>query len=177
MAVVKKNQTKIHRWVAYYLLSKIVRKLQPNKYVMAGSYRRGKWWLNDLDLLIEVASDSEAEGYVHRIQQFGWLPVEGRGRYNLTTFSKQFYKDLSGHIVILDLFLIEPGAWGNALLFTTGSKYFNNRLRSKAISLGYSWNNPRYFERLVDGVQISFDTEHKALAFLGERWIRPRVRL
>src|ERR1035437_178582 len=173
MSVVIPNQAKVHRWTVWFLARQLTNKLNIKSYVLSGSYRRGKWWCNDIDLLVPIESESEGNGIIARLYQLGWKYTPYR-RTSENVFSHQFMKKMGDKYLVLDLFLALPGTWGNALLFTTGSKYFNDNIRENLDKAGYSWRNPRYFTHLKSDTMCSFATEKAALDFLGMPWVKPK---
>lgn len=176
MSVVIENQAKLHRWVVRYIVRKLVQQLGIEKYVISGSYRRGNWWCNDIDLLIPTSGAEENIGIDRLLRKMGWRLRPGRN-FHPDIFSRQYIKVLGGKTVVMDVFLAPPGIWGNALLFTTGPKSFNDMIRAKLIKMGYSWSNPRYFTHIETNQPMSFMTERSALAFLDLKWIKPRNRI
>ena len=176
MSIVVPNQIKIHRWVLWFLAKRLTSQLNIKTYTLAGSYRRGKWWCNDIDLLIPMESESHAEGIKCRLRQLGWRSTPYR-RANDNIFSCQYIKKIGEKYMVLDLFLAPPGTWGNCLLFTTGSKHFNDNIRENIIKMGYSWSNPRYFTHIKSDTKISFMSEKAALDFLKMPWVEPKNRL
>lgn len=175
MSIVTENQTKLHRWIVWFLVKMIVKKIHIKKYVISGSYRRGKWWCNDIDLLIPIESVSEGEGIKAQLEKLGWKLRKSRFA-SKDIFSVQYVKRMGNGNTVLDLFLALPGTWGNALLFTTGPKEFNDDLREEIVSKGYSWSNPSYFTRIKTDERLSFTNEKAALAFLDKKWIKPSQR-
>ena len=176
MSITVPDQAKLHRWVLWLFARRLARQLHLKSYTLAGSYRRGKWWCNDIDLLVPIASESEGSALIARLYQLGWRYTPYR-RTSENVFSHQFQKRVDRKVIVLDLFLSTPGTWGNALLFTTGSKNFNDQIREDIVKMGYSWANPRYFTHIKTGTQCSFATEEGALAFLGLPWVKPKNRL
>jgi DNA polymerase/3'-5' exonuclease PolX len=168
------NQISLHRWVVWLIIKKIAYALDLKKYVISGSYRRGKTWINDIDLLISVNSDEEANGIKLRLAQLGWTCHASETDL---TLRNQFIKKINNKILVLDVFFSLPGTWGNCTLFTTGSKFFNDAIRSKLLSMGYHWDNPRYFTRVSNGSKVSFLSERGALDFLNIKWIKPSKRV
>ena len=169
------NQLKLHRWVVWFWARKIAKQLRLSNYVIGGSYRRGKWWCNDIDLLIPVRSPEEAEGMRERLKQLGWK--KRTTFFNDSTFGHLLYKKIGDKLLCLDVFFVYPGCMGNALLFTTGSKEFNDTLRANVISMGYSWAHPPHFERIIDSTNLCFDSEKAAFDFLNMEYIVPKHRL
>ena len=173
MCIVVENQIKLHRWALWLIVKKLTKAIHIENYVIAGSYRRGNWWCNDIDLLIPVANEIESKGIQENIKKLGW---KLRERIEGDPFSIQYTKETLGGTLVLDLFLATPGTWGNALLFTTGPKEFNDVLRNHMIDIGYSWHNPKYFKHTVKQTQISFSNEKAALTFLDIKYIQPNKR-
>jgi len=175
MSIVVDGQVKLHRFVVWMLTKQLTKQLGIEKYELAGSYRRGKWWCNDIDLLIPIANTEEADGILYLIKKLGWLSRPDR-RLTPNIFSKQFIKRTLYGTIVLDIFLVPPGSWGNALLFATGPKSFNDKIRSNIVSIGYSWADPRHFTSIRTDAKISFSTETSAFRFLDSKWIPPRRR-
>lgn len=175
MSIVIKNQVKIHRWVLWFLVKKLTMDLNIKDYIIAGSYRRGQWWCNDIDLLVPVKTSAQAEGLIAQILSNGWKYMPTR-KITSETFSHQFVKSTGAGNLILDLFLVPPGCMGNAMLFTTGPKSFNDKIRKGIIETGYSWANPKYFTHIKSNKELSFDNEKAAMKFLGIHWISPSRR-
>lgn len=176
MAISVPRQAVLHRWVLWLIANRLVKQLDIKEYTIAGSYRRGKWWCNDIDLVVPVESDSQKEGICLRLRQLGWKPTPFRIN-NEELFSRQFIKRIAGKYVVLDMFLAPPGTLGNALLFATGSTEFNNRIRASLATKGFTWHNPRYFTNIETGQQVSFISERVTMDFLGIKWINPKNRI
>lgn len=168
-----KNQITLHRWLVYFVVKIVCKKLHIAKYVIGGSYRRGKRWINDIDLLVPVSSESEADGIKIALSQMGWSCINSETEF---VFRNQFVKTVNNRTIVLDLFFSMPETWGNCLLFVTGSKHFNDEIRRKLIKLGYHWDNPRYFTSIFCGKKISFSNERAVFNFLNMRYRRPSKR-
>jgi DNA polymerase/3'-5' exonuclease PolX len=169
------GQVRLHRWVVWLTAKQIAKQLHIKDYVLAGSYRRGKWWCNDIDMLIPVSSIEEKDGIKARLAQLGWQ--KRADFFSASTFGHLLFKKVGDKVICLDVFFVLPGCMGNALLFTTGSQNFNDKIRADILSLGYSWANPPYFERIIDSSNICFSDEKAALCFLGMHWVAPKDRL
>ena len=175
MSIVVENQVKLHRWAVWFIARKLTKQLGIKDYTLAGSYRRGKTWCNDIDLLIQIHSEEEIRGITTLIEKLGWSPRSDR-RIHDNIFSCQFIKETAKGNIVLDLFLVSPGCWGNALLFATGPRSFNDKIRSNIVATGYTWTNPQYFTHIRTDKYMSFSKELSALKFLGKEWIPPRKR-
>jgi DNA polymerase/3'-5' exonuclease PolX len=161
--------------VVWFLAKKITKELGIQRYTLGGSYRRGKWWCNDIDIVVPVQSAEEAAGYKARLTQLDW--TQRANFFNEEPFGYLVSKKIGSRVICLDLFCVLPGCMGNALLFTTGSREFNDNIRSHIYTLGYSWSHPPYFEHIATCQKICFSSERAALKFLGLPWVKPRNRL
>jgi DNA polymerase/3'-5' exonuclease PolX len=175
MGLKYKNQLVLHRWIIRLFIWKLCREAGIKDYTISGSYRRGKWFCNDIDLVVPVKSDWQANGILTRFEQLGWTCTY-RSSETSSIFTNQFRKKILDKYLILDIFLSYPGHMGNTLLFTTGPKEFNDDIRYNIKGIGYSWTNPRYFKNLETDEKISFDCEKTAMNFLGLKWIKPSKR-
>jgi DNA polymerase (family 10) len=75
----------------------------------------------------------------------------------------------------VDLRVIEPGDWGAALCYFTGSKTHNIRLRQLAIQKGLKLNEYGLW-RENDGVRVAGATEEEVYDALGLPFIPPELR-
>lgn len=171
------NQAVIHRWIVKLLVFMLARKLGIDEYTIGGSYRRGKWFCNDIDLIIPVKSEMQKKGLMVRMQQLKWKNLNKRSEGFAIMWAEQFIKKIGSKYVVLDMFLVDPGSMGNALVFTTGPKSFNDKIRSEVLESGYSWANPKYFKHLETNECIAFDTEKGVFNFLGLKWVKPKNRI
>jgi DNA polymerase (family X) len=101
----------------------------------AGSYRRHKETVGDIDILIAVKKPSEklAQGIEERIRK---LPIVERvvaGGHTRIAF------DLKSKLRV-DIRIVGLNEWGSALLYFTGSKEHNISLRRRAIDRGMKLN-------------------------------------
>jgi len=145
-------------------LRETLRTTAPTEQVeVAGSFRRGRETVGDLDLLV-TSSDAEKVFDV-----FSALPeiaeVRMRGGTKETVL-------LKGGLQV-DLRVVAPEAFGAALQYFTGSKEHNVRLRSLARDRGLKINEYGVFrgEERVGG-----RTEEEVYERLGLAWIPPELR-
>jgi DNA polymerase (family 10) len=140
----------------------------------AGSYRRRKETIGDLDLLAET---TDPAGLMERFTSLGTVDhVVARGGH------KSSVRLMRGPQV--DLMVMPPGAAGAYRLHFTGSKEHNVRLRARARDRG--WSLSEYgFQRIgEDGEPLSganaelrtFASEAEAYAFLDLPFIEPEMR-
>ncbi|AWW41154.1 MULTISPECIES: DNA polymerase/3'-5' exonuclease PolX [Streptomyces] len=135
------------------------------KCAYAGSLRRGRETIGDIDVLA-AASDSEP-----LMRAFTELPdvteVIARGR---TKTSVRTTKGLS-----VDLRVVPPDSWGAALQYFTGSKSHNIRTRERAVHQGLKLSEYGLFDA-ESGERVVSRTEEEVYARLGLPWIAPALR-
>jgi DNA polymerase (family 10) len=146
-----------------------LRSIQP-----AGSFRRRRETIGDLDLLAET---TEPAALIERFATFGAVDlVINRGRH------KAAVRLLRGPQV--DLMVMPPDEEGTYLIHFTGSKAHNVRLRARARDRGWSLSEKGYLRIGDDGEPIigpgaelrTFATEEEAYAFLDLPFIEPELR-
>ena len=146
-----------------------VRRLAP-----AGSFRRRKESIGDLDILAET---DDAAGLIGRFTSLGVVDhVVNQGGY------KAAVRLLRGPQV--DLMIMPPGEAGTYLVHFTGSKEHNVRLRAMARDQGWSLSEKGFLRIGEDGAPLTgadaelrtFATEAEAYAFLGLPFIEPELR-
>ncbi len=132
----------------------------------AGSLRRGKETIGDLDILVTGAGAEAA------IEKFVKHPkvseVLGRGPNKA---SVRF--GLEG--LQVDLRALPRESYGSALLYFTGSKEHNITLRQRALKMGYTLSEYSLAE-LEGEKPVAGRTEEEVYAKLGLAWIPPELR-
>ncbi len=130
---------------------------------LAGSYRRGKETVGDLDILVVTG---DASGVMDRFGQYPELEkVLARGD---TKMSIRLENGLQ-----VDMRVVPRQSFGAALQYFTGSKAHNIELRNRAKNLGLKVNEYGVFR----GQQrIAGQTEEEVYAALGLPWIPPELR-
>jgi DNA polymerase (family X) len=132
----------------------------------AGSLRRGKETIGDLDLL------ATGPGAAAALDRFVANPkvrdVLGKGA------NKSSVKyGLEG--LQVDLRALPAESYGAALQYFTGSKEHNVNLRTRALKLGLTLNEYGLF-RLDDNQRVAGQTEEEIYRQLGLEWIPPELR-
>lgn len=137
----------------------------------AGSARRGRETVGDLDVLAgsddprAVCRAFAASGLLAEVALAGDTKVSG---------------SLPGGRQV-DLRVVEPGSWGAALVYFTGSQQHNIRLRERGQARGLRVNEYGVFREPGDddampGDSIAGDTEESLYAALDLEWIPPELR-
>jgi DNA polymerase (family 10) len=140
----------------------------------AGSFRRRKESIGDLDLLAET---DQPAALIDAFTSFGLVDsVVNRGAY------KAAVRLLRGPQV--DLMVMPPGEAGTYRIHFTGSKEHNVRLRAIARDRGWSLSEKGFLRIGEDGEPLTgaaaelrtFATEAEAYAFLDLPYIEPELR-
>lgn len=144
------------------------------RVVQAGSLRRRRETVGDLDLLVETA---DPEPVIARFVALGAVDrVLGAGRARASAAL------LRGPQV--DLMVMPPGEAGSYLVHFTGSAAHNVRLRGLARDGGWSLSEKGFVRLGEDGEPLAgeaadlrtFPDEAGVYAFLGLEWIPPELR-
>ena len=137
----------------------------------AGSLRRWKETIGDLDLLLTFAPEakpSEIEAIKEHILGYGELEqVLARGE------NKVSFRVAKG--LQVDVRLLQPESYGAALIYFTGSKEHNVSLRGRAIKMGYTLNEYA-LATLKDERRVAGATEEEVYAKLKLDFITPELR-
>jgi DNA polymerase (family 10) len=140
----------------------------------AGSFRRRRESIGDLDLLAET---DDGPGLIERFTTLGVVDhVVNKGGY------KAAVRLLRGPQA--DLMVMPPGTAGTYRIHFTGSKEHNVRLRERARDQGWSLSEKGFLRIGEDGEPLTgdaaelrtFATEVEAYAFLGLPFIEPELR-
>jgi DNA polymerase (family 10) len=136
------------------------------KITAAGSLRRGRETIGDIDLL---ATGPGAAAALDRFVQHPRVSeVLGKGANKA---SVKF--GLEG--IQVDLRALPSESFGAALQYFTGSKEHNVSLRTRALRMGLSLNEYGLF-RIEGEVRVAGETEEQIYAALGLGWIPPELR-
>ncbi len=141
------------------------------KVTPAGSLRRGRETVGDLDVLVTgdcCNTPKQRDAVLDRIVKFpGILDVLAKGE------NKVSFKLRSGMQV--DVRLLPPESYGAAMLYFTGSKSHNVALRQRALKMGYTLNEYA-LAKLDTNKKVAGKTEEGIYKKLGMDWIAPEMR-
>jgi len=129
----------------------------------AGSLRRARETVGDLDLL--AAADDGAAVCRHLLSYPDVAEVRGCGDTRATVVLATGLQ--------VDLRVVPPASFGAALMYFTGSKAHNIRLRTLALERGFKLNEYGLFEGRRC---VAATTEEQIYAALGLPWIAPELR-
>ena len=132
----------------------------------AGSLRRGRETVGDLDLLVTGPAATAA------LDRFVALPrveeVLGHGENKAS--AKVGREGLQ-----VDVRALPPGSFGAAMQYFTGSKDHNVAIRTRAVRMGLKLSEYGLF-RVEDDVKVAGETEAGVYEALGLPWIPPELR-
>ncbi len=130
---------------------------------IAGSYRRGRDTVGDIDVLVCADKDAAPIEALKRYPELRKLTVAGD-----TKASGTLRNGLQ-----LDVRVLEPGSFGTALHYFTGNKDHNIHIRRRARERGYKLNEYGLFR---GNKKIAGATEEELFAALDLPWIPPELR-
>jgi DNA polymerase (family 10) len=130
---------------------------------VAGSYRRRRETIGDLDILVTSDNGARAMDYFVRYDEVAAVVSQGETRATVK---------LRGGLQV-DLRAVEPAAYGAALQYFTGSKAHNVELRKIAQEQGYKLNEYGLFKGTR---RVAGRTEEEIYAKLGLDWMPPELR-
>ena len=141
------------------------------KVTPAGSLRRGRETVGDLDILVTgkaCGDERERETLMDRILQLpGLMEVIARGE-NKISFR------LRGGMQV-DVRLLAPESYGAALQYFTGGKAHNVALRQRALKMGYTLSEYS-LARVDTGERVAGETEEDIYSTLKLDYILPELR-
>src|SRR6202451_3698162 len=137
----------------------------------AGSLRRGRETVGDLDILVTgkaCCSDDERQRAVQYIAKYPPLmSIIAQGDNKI---SFQLRSDMQ-----VDVRLLPPESFGAAMQYFTGSKAHNVALRQRALKMGYTLNEYSLAD-LKTEKPVAGKTEEEIYAKLGLDYIPPELR-
>ena len=142
-----------------------------DKITPAGSLRRGRETVGDLDILVTGAccvNDAQRAGAIQHVAQYPPLmDVIAKGDNKIS------FRLRSGMQV--DVRLLPPDSFGAAMQYFTGSKGHNVALRQRALKMGYTLSEYSLAE-LATEKPVAGRTEEEIYAKLNLDYIPPEMR-
>jgi len=134
---------------------------------LAGSLRRRKETIGDIDILISAKKENWPKLHQHFITYAGVKEVLLSGETKSSVILQEGRQ--------VDLRTVEPHQWGAALQYFTGSKEHNVRLRDIAKAIGLKLSEYGLFKSDTEE-RIGGSTEEEIYELLGMEWIPPELR-
>ena len=136
------------------------------KITPAGSFRRAKETVGDLDLLVTGPAAAAAIDRFTAHPSVTEVLAKGPNKASAKVGSQGIQVDLRA---------LPPDSYGAALQYFTGSKDHNVALRTRGLKMGYTLSEYGLF-RLDDEARIASRTEEEIYNQLGLAWIPPELR-
>jgi len=158
------------RWLLgdiYPYVEELTRKLQDSllvqRAVAAGSIRRMRETVGDVDILVTTSKPEKAIEYF--LSLVSYEKIWGRGQTKVSVHTTEGFD--------IDMRVLPEEVFGAGLQYFTGSKEHNVRLRTYAQSLGYTLNEYGLFKGKK---RIACKTEKDVYGALGCSYIEPELR-
>ncbi len=169
IAVVRQGQSRMLLGRALPLAQELAHALERVKGVkqlsLAGSIRRRKETVGDIDILVTSARPEKVMEAFTRLPQVADVLERGS--------TKASVRHREG--IQVDLRVVEPAAFGAALVYFTGSKQHNIRIREMAQKKGLKISEYGVFKEST-GRRVAGKTEEEVYAAIGLPWIPPELR-
>jgi DNA polymerase (family 10) len=131
----------------------------------AGSYRRRKETVGDIDILATAARPEEIVAAFVKMPLVEEILAKGPTKASV----------IMNDTIQVDLRIVEHRSYGTVLQYFTGSKEHNVSMRQLALDRGYSLSEYS-LTRLADGQDLFFDQEEEVYQALGLQYIPPELR-
>ncbi|MCX4703738.1 DNA polymerase/3'-5' exonuclease PolX [Streptomyces sp. NBC_01373] len=131
----------------------------------AGSLRRFRETIGDIDVLVAATKPMPVMRAFTELPDVTEVIAHGAKKTSVRT----------GKGLAIDLRVVPPDSWGAALLYFTGSKAHNIRIREIAVHQGLKLSEYGLFDA-ESGEKIVSATEEDVYARLGLPWIEPTLR-
>ncbi|MEM9915714.1 MAG: DNA polymerase/3'-5' exonuclease PolX [Planctomycetota bacterium] len=162
--------------LAYAVATMFIEDLQDlptvEKIEYAGSLRRGKETIGDIDILVASSAPGNSEERSGIFEAFVNHPAVADVIAHGDTKASVRTGDESKNMQV-DLRVVEPESFGAALMYFTGSKEHNVKMRERAIARGLSLNE---YSLSKDGHPVASATEEDVFAALDLAWVAPELR-
>jgi len=165
IGLVKKNLERMPLCDAESLAEEIKSRLPENSISAAGSLRRRRDTIGDIDFL--AVSKGKTEAFIKRfIASVPGAEVIARGKTKVSLRTAQGIE--------VDLRVVPGNSYGAALVYFTGSQAFNVKLRHLARESGYKLNEYGLFTS--GNRKIAGKTEEEIFRFLKMAFVPPEMR-
>lgn len=169
--VYKKRMGKEHRFLIGEVMAtvdQIVKKLKEvdsvSRVATAGSYRRMKETVGDLDILVESNDNRKVMKKFTAFSEVKKVLESGETKTSVV---------VEGFDIQMDLRVVPKRSFGAALMYFTGSKDHNVRIRSLALKRGLKVNEYGVFR---NDTMVAGKTEEEIYKFLNLQFIPPEIR-
>jgi NAD-dependent DNA ligase len=156
----------------------IFRKAVPKsaKYEIVGSYRRGQLNSGDIDMILTSENPADFDDFLDRLIEQGVIAeVLSRGKTKCLVIANI---PQSNKYRRVDFLYTNSREYPFAVLYFTGSKGFNERMRAHALTKGYSLNEHGFsLGKKGEKLDREFKDERDIFDFLGLQYKEPTERI
>lgn len=179
---ISRNEIKAFDKVFEKVVKECCNASEKTRYKIVGSYRRGKQFSGDIDIII-TNEDNDSSVFDRLLEL---LKAQNILEY---TFSKGNVKSLtmcrltpsSEFSRRVDFLYTSPEEYPFAILYFTGSKIFNTKMRQRALQMGYTLNEHglSHMKSGIKGEKVKgvFNTEKDIFDFLNMEYKEPKHRI
>lgn len=161
IARLRQSSTRMNREQAEGVITEVTRVMKEGSYTVAGSFRRGKSTIGDIDIV-----STEKPGHLNPLLHTIADEMIDSGDKK-TSFLCRGSR--------VDVRFTKPATFGSMLFHMTGSAAFNIRMRELALSKGASLNEYGIVDN-IRGVSHEFPREEDVFSYLGLDFIVPELR-
>ncbi|GAA0368948.1 DNA polymerase/3'-5' exonuclease PolX [Microbispora corallina] len=158
----ERSGDRVHLGVAMDLAERVIASLPAQRIAYAGSLRRMRETIGDVDIL--------AVGPTDLMELFARQPyvteVIAKGERKTSVRTDRGLQ--------VDLRIVPAESWGAAMVYFTGSKEHNVHIREMAVKKGWKLSEYGLFDG--DDRLIASETEEDVYAALGMQWVPPTLR-
>ena len=138
-----------------------------HRIAVAGSFRRMKETVGDIDILITTDRPAEVGNAIVNLPNIERVLLKGMTKISF------IYTLPRDQLIQVDVRIVKDENWGASLMYFTGSKEHNIAVRDIAIEKGYKLNEYGLFK---DVHVIASRTEEEIYEALGMQYIPPELR-
>jgi len=161
IAANRQKGQRMNRMEADKVVQRLSSVIAPSSFDVAGSYRRGKSTIGDIDLMT-IASPASLNQKLRSVADE--VIDEGDRRSSIRCLGQR-----------VDIRFTKPKEYGTMLVYLTGSKDFNIKLREIAVTKGFKLNEYGIEERSTNTFH-TFEREEDVFTFLSMAYIPPELR-
>lgn len=169
IALLRSGRERMPLGVAAGIGREMVEKLSELREVrrisVAGSLRRGKETVRDIDILVVSAAPEKVMDRFVKLPSVSRVQAHGKTKSSVRTRQG----------IQVDLRVVEAKSFGAALVYFTGSKAHNIKIRSLASRKGLTINEYGVFRARGDR-RLAGEEEQEVYGVLGLPWIPPELR-
>jgi DNA polymerase/3'-5' exonuclease PolX len=169
-------------------LEKYITSYNKNQIKIVGGYARKKKNSKDIDLVFinssknKIDKSSEIDKYIEYLKQYFTIIIYLRGDDKLslliklkTNYGNVLYKNINTKYIKVDIFITNENEKYFMILYGTGSKEFNIKMRGIARRKGYILNQ-KHLMRIKDNNKIWVSSEKEIFDILDMEYTKPETR-